>query len=255
MAAKNTMSDGDVLYTSLVPTISVVIPAYNEEKYLATCLKSVTENRTPAVVQILVVDNASSDCTADIARSFPGVTVVREEKKGLTCARQCGLKHATGDVLAWCDADCEVSRAWFTEIERTFDDRRSVVCLSGPYKYVDVSWFTSFIIACYWWVAAWPMAALTHSVAVGGNFAARKNALERIGGFDTSIAFYGEDTDIARRLRTVGDVRFSMTFRNRTSPRRFEQQGLLGLGWVYAKNFLSQAFFKTSATRDYVDVR
>src|SRR3989344_5411401 len=96
--------------------ISVVIPAHNESKYIGRCLKSVFKYGHKYLYEIIVVDNASTDDTAVVALSFPGVRVVREEKKGITCARQKGLETATGDIIAYIDADTEISQNWFETI-------------------------------------------------------------------------------------------------------------------------------------------
>ena len=67
-------------------------------------------------------------------------------------------------------------------------------------------------VKAYWTMVAMPVYMLTRYMVVGGNFVARRDALEAIGGFDTSIAFYGEDTNIARRLHVKGRVLFSRKF-------------------------------------------
>ena len=67
--------------------ISIVIPAYNEEKYIGDCLRSIVATRTDEILEIIVIDNASTDDTAMVAQQFPGVHVVHEPQKGLTRAR------------------------------------------------------------------------------------------------------------------------------------------------------------------------
>ena len=86
---------------------------------------------------------------------------------------------------------------------------------------------------------------------VGGNFAVRRAALQKIGGFDTSIPFYGDDTNIARRLHEVGTVTFTTDFYNFSSARRLKGQGFLRTGFIYALNYLSQAFWKKTVTQAY----
>lgn len=238
-----------------MPTISIVIPAYNEEQYIGECLRSIVKTKTPSIVQILVVDNASTDRTSEVASSHEGVTVIHESKKGTNAARQAGLQVATGDIVAYVDADCVLPDGWFLMIERTFDREPKTVCLSGPCHYHDASLPMRVLIELYWWLLALPMSWLTHSVLVGGNFAARKSALHAIGGFDTSLTFYGDDTNLGRRLRTVGTVFFSMRFRNSSSARRLMKHGIFRTGTVYAKNFLSQAFLNKSVTESHTDVR
>jgi GT2 family glycosyltransferase len=101
----------------------------------------------------------------------------------------------------------------------------------------------------------WPTYLITGFMAVGGNFAARRSALEAIGGFDTSIAFYGEDANIARRLGTVGKVSFRISLYMATSGRRLKAEGLFTMAYRYSLNFLSEALLKKPATVSYKDIR
>jgi glycosyltransferase involved in cell wall biosynthesis len=236
-------------------TISVLIPAYNEEQYLAACLRSIVENRTPNVKEIIVIDNASKDRTPAIAKEFSGVRIVTEMQQGLTFARQRGVQEATGDIMAWIDADTRVDRRWFECITENYESTSALVCLSGPYKFYDLGIIGRLLCAAYWWILALPTYWILGFMAVGGNMAIRTDALQSIGGFDTSIEFYGEDTNIARRLSAKGKVKFDPFFVNYSSARRLKAQGFLSSGWVYIKNFFSQAFGKKSATKNHRDFR
>ena len=66
----------------LIMQISVIIPAFNEEKYIEDCLKILATNLPKEVIEIIVVDNASTDQTSEIAKKFRKVRVVREDEKG-----------------------------------------------------------------------------------------------------------------------------------------------------------------------------
>ncbi|MDB5194466.1 MAG: putative glycosyltransferase, partial [Parcubacteria group bacterium] len=90
--------------------ISLIVPAYNEEKSIELCLEHAISNSNGDLYEILVIDNASTDKTALIAASIRGVRVVREEKKGLTRARQRGYIEAKGNILAFIDADTEMPK-------------------------------------------------------------------------------------------------------------------------------------------------
>ena len=89
----------------------------------------------------------------------------------------------------------------------------------------------------------------------GGNFVLSRTALEQIGGFNTAISFYGEDTDIARRLSAVGEVRFTFNLKISTSARRLNSEGLVTMGWRYFVNYIWTTFFKRPYTEDYIDIR
>lgn len=236
-------------------SITVLIPAHNEEHYLERCLESILACRTPSVREIIVVDNASTDRTAAVAGSFPGVTVLHEGRKGITRARQCGLRTASGDLIACVDADSLVDRRWFETIDRTFRESPLVSCLTGPYLLDEIPFPYRILAWSYWNLLALPISLLTGGIAVGGNVVIRRSVLESIGGFDTTVEFYGEDTNLARRIKKVGRIRFSPRFTNVSSSRRMLQEGFFRTGLRYAMNFLSQTLFRRSVNATYRDIR
>jgi len=107
----------------------------------------------------------------------------------------------------------------------------------------------------YWTCLAYPTYFFTGYMMVGGNFAVKREALLKIGGFDESIDFYGEDTDIARRLSYVGKVKFTLFLPMPTSARRLKKEGLLTATFIYAANFFSEVLRKKPFTREYKDIR
>lgn len=234
--------------------ISLIIPAYNEEKYIGACLESVVQNASGILHEIIVINNASTDKTQKIAQSFPGVRVVSEMEKGLTKARQRGLVEASGDILAFIDADTRMPKGWAEKMRSAFEKNEWTVCASGPYVYHDVSKITKHGVKLYWHLAS-IIYRVTGYLAVGGNFAAKKSALLSIGGFDTTINFYGEDTDIARRLHKVGKVHFSHKLYILTSGRRFAGEGIFMTASRYMRNFFSVVIGGKPVTKEYTDIR
>lgn len=239
--------------------LSIIIPAYNEAKYLPDCLRAIQReiqrNAADQQVEVLVIDNASTDGTSEVARSFTGVRVVREQEKGLTWARQKALDSAHGEVLAFVDADTRMPQGWITKVMGMFAADSQVVCVSGPYIYYDGSSIQRACVRLYWLLLAIPAYQMTRYMAVGGNFAARKDALMKIGGFDVGIAFYGEDTNIARRLASAGKVKFHLGLPMYTSARRLHDEGMWRMALKYGANFLSEVVLKRPLTRAYRDVR
>lgn len=243
--------------------ISIVIPAYNEEKYIARTLESIVKNATAELLEIIVVDNACTDKTARVALAFPKVRVVDEPEKGLTRARQAGLAAASGEILAYLDADTLVDKHWFEILIQQFQNDDRLVCLSGPYRYyghnpsgsrlVNV-WYAFWIRIWHWFIDRISNTEKGY-VIMGGNFAAKKDALIKAGGFNTKIEFYGEDTDIARRLHLVGKVKFANEFWVKTSARRFNKEGLIRTAIRYLLNYLSVVVLKRPLTSKYSDIR
>jgi len=93
------------------------------------------------------------------------------------------------------------------------------------------------------------------SMVQGGNFVLRRDALEKIGGFNTEIAFYGEDTDIARRMNAVGDVKFTFDLKMFSSARRLKNEGMMTIAARYTMNYLWTTFRKKPFTVAYSDIR
>ncbi|MEO6536304.1 MAG: glycosyltransferase family A protein [Candidatus Paceibacterota bacterium] len=235
-------------------SISLIIPAYNEEAYLGACLEAVQENSNGKFNEIIVVNNNSTDKTAEIAARFPGVRVICEKKKGLVHARQCGFENAQGSILAYIDADTLMPKGWPEQIEEYFSADPELACLSGPYKYYDIPARHQFVVSFWYWMAR-PTYYVLGYMATGGNIALRKSVVEKMNGFDTSIAFYGEDTDIAKRAHSFGKVVFTSKFIMPTSARRFKKEGLFKIGGTYLVNFLSTALVGRPINQRYTDVR
>ncbi len=115
--------------------VSVVIPAYNEEKYIAFCLNSLARQSVPPD-EIIIVDNNCTDKTADIAGKFSNVRIVRENKQGMIFARNKGFNEAKGDIIARCDADTILPPDWIKKIKANFEERR-IDALTGPLVFYE----------------------------------------------------------------------------------------------------------------------
>lgn len=131
--------------------ISVVIPAYNEEKYLGACLESLMK-QTKKPFEIIVVDNNSTDKTAEIAKSFEGVSVIKVMEQGITPTRNAGFNAAKGDIIARTDADTLVPEDWVEHIERIFSNN-DVSGVSGPGVYFDAPVKSDKFLTFYFWMS------------------------------------------------------------------------------------------------------
>lgn len=241
---------------SYSPAVSLIIPAYNEEKYISDCLTYALKNSAGKFLEVIVIDNASTDMTNSIASRYEHVRVVREERKGLTSARQRGFLEAKGDVLAFIDADTLMPDGWADRVIAEFHRDNTLSCLSGPYIYYDSPKLEQFLAKWFYWrLLAMPMYFVLGYMAVGGNFAIRRSVIEKMGGFDTSIEFYGEDTDIARRAHKFGKVKFMLSLAMPTSARRLNDEGFVRTAITYVLNFLSEVILKRPYTRTYKDIR
>lgn len=244
------------------PRVSFVVPAYNEEMGLAPTLAAIRDEiqRTGCTAEVIVVDNASTDGTQAVARSFPEVTVVYEPNRGLFHARQAGFNAASGTLVANVDADTRVTPGWLARVLAEFDAAPGLVALSGPYIYHDVSpavraAVRGFYRVGYTFYLFNRFVLRVGAMLQGGNFIVRRSALQEIGGFNPRFRFYGEDTDLARRLLAVGAVKFTFALPALSSGRRLTEEGLLKIGTRYALNFVWATFFRRPFTREWIDIR
>ena len=126
--------------------VSIVIPAYNEADFIGPCLQAALAEiqRSKIEAEIIVVNNASTDRTREVALSYPLVTVVDENEKGLSRARQRGFVSSHGELVANIDADTRMPAGWLTQVVEAFDKDSKLVVLSGPLVYFDTSPFTRY---------------------------------------------------------------------------------------------------------------
>ena len=242
--------------------LSFVVPAYNEEACLSLCLDSILRQAegNGHEVEVLVVNNASTDRTREIALSYPSVAVVDEPRKGIVRARQAGYRAASGDLIANIDADNMLPPGWVDRVFEEFSKNERLVALSGPIVYYDLPRLRN-IETQFFYGLGYLIYLLSHFVfrrggmLQGGNFVLRKSALDLIGGFDTDIDFYGEDTDVARRMQEAGRIKFTFRLPINSSGRRMAKEGFFRTGFRYALNYFWILLFKRPFHTTSTDVR
>jgi glycosyltransferase involved in cell wall biosynthesis len=126
-----------------LPTVSIVIPAYNEESTIRACVVAAILQTVPAS-EIIVVDNRSTDATAEIVRTIQGeypdsplMYFQQNEEQGLVPTRNFGLDRAQGTVIGRIDADSVIEPNWVEEVQNAFADE-NVAAASGPVLYYDM---------------------------------------------------------------------------------------------------------------------
>lgn len=189
-----------VVLMSKALTLSIIIPAYNEESYLAACLQAIAI-QTELPDQVIVVDNNSTDKTVAVARTFPFVTLLTEKKQGLYFSRQAGMDGATGDIIARIDADTVVDAHWVEAIKAAFVDKK-VQAVSGPVGYHDMPMpaFTKRAEDLCLRVAR----AGQYDFMMGANMALRQSAWQLIKNELCNQPFLFEDIDMVMHLRAHG---------------------------------------------------
>ncbi len=242
--------------------LSFVIPAYIEEKYIGDCLEAIINQKDVAgcEIEIIAVNNASNDGTADVVARYPDVKLVNEPKKGIVHARKAGYLAATGDLIANVDSDSRLTPNWINKVVDAFSEDEGLVAFSGPFIYYDLSYGMNAFVRAFYYVGY--VSYLINrfvlrigSMLQGGNFVVRRSGLDAIGGYDTAIEFYGEDTDLARRLNKVGKVRFTFKLPMYSSGRRLQKEGMFRIGTRYAFNYFYTLFYGKPYTKTHIDIR
>lgn len=208
-----------------MPRISLVIPAFNEEEFLPALLDSVELARGryaggPREVEVIVADNSSTDRTAEIARSR-GCVVAHVNKPVIAASRNGGARAATGDIVAFIDADCTIHPETFNVIDET---------MSSP-KVIAGATSARFSRSSLGIAATALMGQIVFFFAnldIGVVFC-RKEDWEAVGGYNEDLKC-AEDVEFLVALKKLGKTRGQKFVRARgaravTSARKFDSRG------------------------------
>lgn len=202
--------------------ISVVIPVFNEEKYLGKCLESLM-NLEEKAFEIIVVNNNSTDKSEKIAATFP-VTILNQPQKGIIPTRNAGFDAACGDIIARCDADTIIPKDWISRIRKTFENT-SIDGLTGSAFFYDTTILNKSTL---WHDISFFYASklfLGHHVLYGPNMAITKKIWEKVKlEACTDEKKIHEDVDLAMHICKYGTVKFDNTLAVSTSSRRLRTQ-------------------------------
>lgn len=117
-------------------TLSLIIPVYNEESHLKSCLSSIAQQSIDPL-EVIVVDNNSNDGSVRVAQQYDFVTVLHEDKQGVVHARNRGFNAAKGDIIGRIDADTVLEEDWIKNVIKLFEDT-SIAAATGPVSYYDM---------------------------------------------------------------------------------------------------------------------
>ena len=181
--------------------VSIIIPAYNAEATLGECLAACVA-QTHSDVDVIVVDDGSTDSTPDMAKNYP-VEYIRQDNAGPAAARNRGAQAAKGEIIVFTDSDCIAEPDWIEKLLAGFtsDD---VVGVGGSY---DIANDSSLLAQMIHEEIMVRHKQFKEEVDYLGSFnvAYRKNAFDAVGGFDEAFRIAsGEDNDLAYRLHDKG---------------------------------------------------
>lgn len=189
------------------PRVSVVIPVYQAEQEIARCLASVFNQTYPRdLFEVVIVNNGSTDRTAEVARGFP-VRIVDEPRRGVGCARQCGVDQARGELVAFTDSDCIADTRWLEALVARFDREPGLCGVGGYLATHDPQAPIQFYIAEHNLLSqeeALEERAFSAPFIITANALFVRSKIVEAGGFDPRCAISGEDADLCWRMADRG---------------------------------------------------
>lgn len=230
--------------------VSIVVPAFNEERLLGNSLRSIHQ-ALPAFselgwqTEIIVCDNNSTDRTAEIARTA-GARVVFEPENQIARARNTGARVARGDWLIFVDADSHPTQALFSDVARTIQGGR--VAAGGSTLILDTPYFVARMAGRFW-----NLISRSLKLLAGAFIFCRADLFRQVGGFDESL-FASEEIDLSRRLRKAArkeGKKLTILYRHPmvTSDRKVHLYKIREHLWVIAKAVLTGS--KSLRNRDH----
>ena len=242
----------------------MIIPAYNEEKYIVKTLEALRQQDYENI-EVLIVNNASTDGTATVVSSFIhqhalafGFRLLHERARGTQHARECGRRAATGKIIAQLDADCIPPKDWIRNGVRLLQAQH-VAAVAGPYDYFDGRFLIRLFTTASQLFILQPLNTLVQlfrkgGVIIGGNAFIRAAVLNRTGGYNTALCFYGDDVDIALRVSRHGYIRFTKKIMVKSSSRRYKGTGFWKVQAKYTKAFLQSLLDKGISAQESVEL-
>jgi glycosyltransferase involved in cell wall biosynthesis len=226
--------------------VSVVIPAYNARQTIAKAVEqSLAQAKAPMEVEVVFVDDGSTDDTAEVAKSV-GARVIRQENSGPAAARNKGWQSATGRFICFSDSDCIPAPDWMENLLDGFTDSQ-VGAVAGSY---DIANSSS-------WLARWVQQEIRERHKRMGpfvrafgsyNVAIPRYVLQATGGFDPSYRrASGEDNDLSYRIIKKG---YRIAFRPQAKVSHYHPDKL----WIYLKEQYRHGFWRAKLYREHPEM-
>jgi glycosyltransferase involved in cell wall biosynthesis len=226
--------------------ISIVIAAYNAETTIGQAVEqSRAQAKGPMEVEVVVVDDGSSDDTAKVAESA-GAIVISQENAGPAAARNQGWKSAAGQVICFTDADCVPSEGWIENLLEGFTDRQ-VGAVAGSYEIANsgswlARWVQQEIMERHNRMPPFVRAFGSYNVAIP------RYVLEATGGFDPEYRqASGEDNDLSYRIIKNG---WRIAFRPQAKVAHYHPEKV----WKYLREQFRHGFWRAKLYQDHPDM-
>ncbi len=223
--------------------VSIVIPAYNEEKYIKNCLESISKLETKLNFEVILVDNNSTDQTIAKVQGFKNklnIRVVKESLQSRGAARKRGFEEAKGKIILSTDADTIVYKDWIDVL--VADLKGKVVATTTSCNITDCSPLTNLIFNFIHPAMTYIYGTIFgYNWLFGFSFAILKSAYQKSSGFDANLQAQ-EDFDLGYKVSNLGKIKFI----NKPviiSGRRFKN-GMLAAFYEYISSFITVIILK-----------
>jgi len=181
---------------------SVIVPFLNEELYIEQCIQALLgQDFNQNEYELIFIDNGSTDASVEIVRRFPEIALFYESKKSAYAARNRGLKEARGEIIAFTDADCIVSKDWLMHIYQGIRESGATIALGQRCFLLNIPLtlkiFEDYENAKVEYILQ--NCAKRYFFANNNNMAVKKIAFERYGYFLTRYVGTASDTEFLQR--------------------------------------------------------
>ena len=187
-----------------LPKISVLICSYNGASTVESCLASMMKIKYPGEVEVIFVDDGSTDHTQEIVKKFPSVINIQQKNMGLSYARNVAMHAATGEIIVYTDSDCEADEDWLYYMALSLK-RSKHVGMGGPNLIPDEG---SWVADCVGLSPGGPTHVMINDREAehvpGCNMGFYRWAALQVGGFDPQYRAAGDDVDFIWRLQNNG---------------------------------------------------
>jgi glycosyltransferase involved in cell wall biosynthesis len=233
-----------------MPSISVIIPVYNRAGLIGPVIEALLNQQTPpqllpSPIEIIIVDDGSTDNTGDVVRSYP-VKYIRQENRGPASARNRGFRESKGEIVAFIDSDCIARPGWLEKLLSGFDSPE-VGAVAGSYDIANPESLLSRLIHAE---IKWRHSRFSRFIRAFGsyNVAIRREVLEGLGGFDeTYRTASGEDNDLSYRLLKAG---YKIRFVPQALVAHYHTEKL----FKYLKEQFRHAFWRMKLYKDHPEM-
>ncbi len=203
-------------------TLTIVIPVYNEQRYIKACLDSIAAQ---AVMpdEVIVVDNNSTDHTAAIARSYPFVRIIKEPSQGVVFARNAGFNAVNSDLIGRIDGDSVLDKDWVVAVKNQYvdDGSQAFYAATAPSRFRNFggryTWYPLHRIFYFWTSKL----LLNHHTLSGSNMFMTRNLWQKVRDDVCLRTDIHEDMDLSLHIHKFGaKVNFVKTIKNSMAGRK-----------------------------------